>query len=95
MSERTNTTPLICEVCNENEAAGVAASPFAPISSAYCSRCLLHPAEPRSVFAYLFECLEDGEDDRTTAARSYSTFIGGRYVSWAEYVAARRQGVLS
>lgn len=31
---------LICDVCKENEAVGVASSPFGAISSAYCGECL-------------------------------------------------------
>ena len=37
---------LICEVCNKNEAIGVACVPMVPISVAYCTKCLEANAHP-------------------------------------------------
>lgn len=37
--------PLLCEVCNKNEAAGVASSVFGAISHAYCHDCVLSERE--------------------------------------------------
>jgi hypothetical protein len=37
---------LICEVCNKNEAVGVAGVPGVPISVAYCRECLEANAHP-------------------------------------------------
>lgn len=37
---------LVCNVCEQNEAAGVASSPLGAISFAYCTKCLEHGAEP-------------------------------------------------
>lgn len=40
---------LICEVCNKNEAIGVACVPGVPISSAYCNECLKANAHPINI----------------------------------------------
>ena len=64
------TEKLICDVCNENEALGVAASPLGPISHAYCAECLRQKVEPWPiVVATVWGC--GGYDKLALWAREY------------------------
>ena len=40
---------LICDVCNKNEALGVACIPYVPISVAFCQECLNANSYPLSI----------------------------------------------
>lgn len=48
---------LICEVCNKNEAVGVACVPMVPMSCAYCSECLRANAHPWGILIANTICL--------------------------------------
>lgn len=53
--EEINKT-LNCNVCDQLGIAGVAASPFGPVSFAYCSDCLAAGAEVWGVITYAVHC---------------------------------------
>ena len=64
------TEKLICDVCEKNEALGVAASPLGPISFAYCSECLKQKVEPWPiVVATVWGC--GGYDKLAVWAKEY------------------------
>jgi len=44
-----NETTMVCSVCGKNVAVGVYASRIAPVSCAYCNRCMEKRAEPYGV----------------------------------------------
>jgi late competence protein required for DNA uptake (superfamily II DNA/RNA helicase) len=83
-------TKLICDVCNKNEALGVASSPFGAISYAYCRECLNKPADPLMTFEYLFETIYPNE---AAWVYKYFTFKDGKYISWQEFVSEKTKGV--
>jgi hypothetical protein len=79
---------LSCNVCNK-PAIGVASSSFGPVSWAYCAECARKPAEPESMFRYLYEDVSDRGEGLRPEVDSYFTFIDGSYVSWPDYVTRR------
>ncbi len=46
---------LICNVCDKNEALGVASSTLAAMSFAYCRECLEHNADVYGLIQFSFE----------------------------------------
>ena len=74
---------LICEVCKENPAKGVASSSCGPISVAYCDRCLSYNAEPYWLIANTLECI-GGIQNLAPWAQHWNTWKDGRYVTVME-----------
>lgn len=83
---------LHCSVCGK-PAMGFASSNLGPISFAFCAACARKPAEPESMFCYLFEEVSDNGDGLRKEMDSFYTFINGEYVSWPDYVDRRRAEV--
>ena len=48
----------ICEVCNKNEAVGVACVPGVPFSAAYCKECLAANAHPWGILVANTACCD-------------------------------------
>ena len=48
---------LICEVCEKNEAVGVASVPGVPYSAAYCRECLAADAHPLGIVVANTACI--------------------------------------
>lgn len=76
-----------CNVCNENEAVGVASSWLGPMSNAYCAECLRQQAEPLWMFEYTWEEIGDEVADWVKILRTYTN---GEYITWDEFANARR-----
>jgi hypothetical protein len=75
-----------CEVCDREATTWVHGSSLGPFSIASCRACLSEIAEPEYAFAITFE--ETGGDVAPHVKRC-STWKDGRYMTWAEWVAAR------
>lgn len=54
---KNNKGKLICEVCLQNEAIGVASVPGIPYSAAYCTECLKANAHPWRILVAEVSCL--------------------------------------
>lgn len=81
---------LKCEIC-DGIAIGVASSPYAAVSHAYCRRCLDENAEPSAVLDYLMDDVADGDVNKLHGGIRYiKTFVDGEYVSWDTYFENRR-----
>lgn len=78
-----------CDVCGRL-AIGVASSSLGPVSWAFCKECAGKPAEPESMFCYLYDDVSDHGDGLREEINTFYTFIDGAYVSWPDYVARRR-----
>lgn len=63
---------LTCEVCNKNEAVGVASGACGPVSSAYCQDCLKKGAEP---YGYLVGYISMAGTSREEIHESYYSII--------------------
>jgi len=76
---------LTCQVCDMNEAKGVACSGLGAVSFAYCQECLDRGAEPEGMFACTAEmCGTDVAD----FVKDMATFKDGAYVSWGDWIAS-------
>lgn len=62
---------MTCNVCNKNEALGVAASPFGPISLAYCRECINAPADAYFIIVNMVASAGGDEANLNEWARSY------------------------
>lgn len=58
-----NLTELICEVCNNEPAVGVAASPLGPVSMAYGRECLRAGVEAKSIVFATMYCVGPARTD--------------------------------
>ncbi|KKN96777.1 hypothetical protein LCGC14_0164210 [marine sediment metagenome] len=54
--------PLICQVCEKNEAKGVCCVPSVPYSAAYCQECLNANAHPWFIIVANTACVGSYED---------------------------------
>lgn len=81
-----------CSVCGK-PSIGFASSTLGPVSFAFCVECARKPAEPESMFCYMFEEVSDNGEGLREEMNRFFTFIDGVYVSWPDYVARRRAGV--
>lgn len=80
-----------CDVCERERETRVAASPFGPISFAYCQECIQKPAEPLLTFNYLYENVSSDQGrDLHESINNWFTWLNGQYLSWPDYVAQRR-----
>ena len=76
-----------CDVCNKNPPVGVASSPFAAYSMAYCVECLEKPAESRAVFAYLYEDVANYKlAGLNEYVFGYYTYEDGEYIQFKDWV---------
>lgn len=78
---------IVCDVCNKNNAAGVCASPFGPVSYAYCTECLGNGADPESSFEYLYWFVGSRGEGLAEGVKEAATFKDGRYWKWEEWKA--------
>jgi hypothetical protein len=76
---------LICDVCKEEAALGVASSVFGAFSMAYCKRCLDNHADAEWCFAF---CAEMNGNEVAPWVRKMNTYKEGRYVSWDEWISS-------
>lgn len=77
---------LICDVCGQNEAVGVASSSFGAVSHAYCSICLKMPAEPLYIFYHLYDDVSNDGEGLHDSVKQWCTWYKGRYISWDKFV---------
>jgi hypothetical protein len=80
-----------CDVCGR-AAVGVASSSLGAVSWAFCAECARKPAEPLSMFVYLYDDVSDHGQGLREEINDFYTWIDGRYVSWPDYVARRQAG---
>lgn len=83
-----------CDVCGK-PSVGVASSSLGAVSWAFCSECAHKPAEPACMFAYLYDDVSDQGDGLRDEINAFFTVIDGAYVSWPDYVKARRANIPS
>jgi hypothetical protein len=80
-------TANLCDVCNKNEAIGVA-STSVPLSVAFCVECARRGADPEIVFLYW---AEEGIRPEIHACPDYATtYKDGKYVTYREWFEARQ-----
>lgn len=79
-----------CEVCNREREVHVGASPFGPISFAYCNECLTEGAEPEFVLDYLWNDVAGGNIGNLRVLPK--TWADGRYQTFQEYVGLAATG---
>ena len=79
-----------CDVCAQRPGVGIGSSAFGPCSWSYCAECLSKPAEPRPSFQYIYEDVSDKGEGVADWVLAWFTWENGAYVSWPDYVAARR-----
>jgi hypothetical protein len=85
---------LVCDVCGQNEALGVASSALGPCSWAYCRECLNKPAEVGVMLdATIYGC--NGSVNVADWAKQFWTWENGAYLSWADYAAKHEARILS
>jgi hypothetical protein len=77
---------LVCDVCKQNEALGVASSALGPCSWAFCQQCLDAHAEPAVMIAATIEGC-DGAENVAEWVHQITTWIDGRYVPFMEAAA--------
>lgn len=85
---------LVCDVCRQNEALGVASSALGPCSWAYCRECLNKPAE----VAVMIDATIDGCNGSANVAawaKQFWTWEDGAYISWADYAAKHEARILA
>lgn len=76
---------LICEVCEQQPALGVASLPFAPYSAAFCRECISKRAYPLWTLDYLLNDVGNGDDaNLVDDVKDFHSFHKGRYVGWDE-----------
>lgn len=85
-----------CDVCHRDGVAGVAASPFVPMSFAYCEECLDKWADPTFVVEYIFFDVAEGNEaklqpDFLDTQRTYSE---DRYMTWREWLDLNSERIL-
>ena len=78
---------MICEVCQTNQAIGVA-STSQPYSCPYCLECAKQGADPEWIFEHLLKDVADG--DPTKIVEGLVTYVDGKYISFREW--AKRKG---
>ena len=77
-----------CDVCGLNPPVGVASSPFAACSFAYCRECLQKQAEPAMIFEYLYCEVAHGDvKNLRPEINNWYTFVDGTYIIWSAWVA--------
>lgn len=81
----------MCDVCTKSEMVGVASSSIGPVSLAFCKECLGRNAEPEWAFAYLYEDVSEEGEGLAEHVNNLTTFKDGGYVSWQDYVKARKE----
>ena len=80
-----------CECCGRERDVAVVSSAYGPVSFALCLECLQRPAEPVSVFKYLYDDVAQGDPSRLDASvKNHYTWIDGKYVHWDNYVYRRK-----
>lgn len=82
---------LICNVCNQNEAKGVAASCLGPVSFAYCEVCLKEGAEPEGMTYATLQMITDDPDAIEYAVADWfktgiKVYSNGKYLTFKEYL---------
>lgn len=77
----------ICDVCDRSDVIGVFASPFGPISFAYCDECALADASPR--WLVVWKILDAGgvEHLREDLRQATHCYMDGVYVPMDEVAA--------
>lgn len=74
-----------CEVCNEEDAVGVASLPFAAYSAAFGKNCLKENAYPIWTLFYLYEDVANFNDEHLIPeVKEYKSFHEGKYITWDE-----------
>lgn len=89
------TVEMRCDVCNTaDNIAGVASSSIGAISFCFCKTCLSNNAEPEFCLEYLYS--EVGNEGLGLAEHvaNYTTFKDGKYWTWDEWAAWRKQVVI-
>jgi hypothetical protein len=71
---------LVCEVCEKEDAVGVACVPAIPYSAAYGSQCLTLNAHPYGILRANVAC-NGGPDGTADWFMNLMTFVGGQYVT--------------
>lgn len=90
-----NTESLIqglkCDICRrEDNIAGVASSPFGPISFCYCIPCLQMGAQPEFILEYLYSDVGTEGEGLHDAVKEVFTFKDDKYWTWTDWVAWRK-----
>lgn len=86
----TDVTKLVCSVCRENEALGVAASPLAPVSLSYCRRCLDHGADAEFLFQWAFDGVGGDVSELAPWVLAMKVFRDGEYISVEEWASTAK-----
>nr|AIA19125.1 Unknown Function [uncultured bacterium] len=84
----------VCDVCHRQaDKVHVHSSGVAPMSFASCIECLLGYVEPESLFHFLYDCVGNKGEGLTEGIAVLNTWKDGKYMTWNEWVAWRRDPV--
>lgn len=84
----------ICDCCHrEAPQVWVHASSLVAMSFASCHECLKHMAEMEGTFAYMYDDVGTKGEGLVDEMKYFSTWRDGKYMTWTEWVAWRRDPV--